>query len=467
MIFTPHDYQQEITDHQISTPRGAQWAAMGSGKTASTLRTLDTLSLLDSKPALVLAPLRVARSTWPDEIAKWDNIAGEVVSLAGSGAQPASAAVRHHLLFKALKNGNASVLTLNYDNIEWLVHTLADAKAGWPFSTIVADEATRLKSFRLRQGGKRARALAQVAYRSERFIELTGTPAPNGLKDLWGPLWFLDKGERLGRTHAAFADRWFRTGYSGFGMEPMPHAQGEIQERIGDICRTIKPNLDVREPVYNTIKVELPAKARKTYYKMEKAMYAEIGLHGVEAFSAGAKSMKCRQIANGMVYVTDDEGPDRLVEEVHDVKIQALESVIAEACGAPVLIAYHFKPELKRLLKHFPQGRELDTDPATIRDWNAGKIPLLFAHPASAGHGINLQDGGNIVCFLNLDWNLELHDQIMERIGPLRQKQAGHDRPVYIHVILANDTIDEELIERLHSKRSVQDILLEAMRRKG
>jgi SNF2 family DNA or RNA helicase len=194
---------------------------------------------------------------------------------------------------------------------------------------------------------------------------------------------------------------------------------------------------------------------------MEREMFVQIGQHGVEAFSAASRTIKCLQLANGAAYVDDD---GRWVD-VHDAKLQALESVIEEAAGMPVLVAYHFKSDLARLQRAFPKGRVLDTESQTITDWNSGRIPVLFAHPASAGHGLNLQDGGNILVFFGHWWSLEEHQQIIERIGPTRQAQAGHNRAVFIHHIVAIDTVDELVLKRLETKREVQDLLLEAMKR--
>ena len=192
-------------------------------------------------------------------------------------------------------------------------------------------------------------------------------------------------------------------------------------------------------------------------------MFAEIEGHDVEAFNAAARTIKCLQLANGAAYV-DEAGNWK---EVHDEKTQALESIVSEAQGAPVLVAYHFKSDLARLQRAFPQGRVLDTDPETLREWNRGRVPVLFAHPASAGHGLNLQDGGNILVYYGHWWNLEERMQILERIGPTRQAQAGHNRPVFVHNIIARDTVDEDVIARVDSKREVQEILLDAMKRRG
>lgn len=448
-------YQEQIVGHIIANPRTNLFVPMGAGKTVSVLTALDTLSLLDDVfPALVVAPLRVARSTWPDEIQKWAHLRHLTVSVITGNIQQR---------WKALDT-DADILCINYDNLEWLAKACGDR---WPFKTIVADEATRLKGFRTRQGTKRAKALARYAHATPRYIGLTGTPASNGLEDLWALTWFVDKGQRLGLTYKAFTDRWFQTiaTTAGFTMiKPLAHAQREIEERIKDVCLSIDlaDYLDLKQPVVNTIEVELPKAARKIYDGMEKEMFAELRSEKeLTAFNAAAKTMKLLQIANGAVY-TDDTGA---WEEVHQAKLDALESIVEEANGAPVLVAYHFKSDLARLQTRFRQARVLDADPKTIRDWNAGKIQMLLAHPASAGHGISLQDGGNIIAFFSLDWNLENRLQIIERIGPARQAQSGHNRPVFIHNILAKGTMDELVLARVEGKREIVDLIMEATRR--
>lgn len=457
--FTPRPYQGAMIDHMVETPRCGVWAGMGLGKTAAALTALSIIDVLEGGPSLVIAPLRVAQSTWPDEARKWAHLADvEVVPVVGSAAERRAALKRE-----------ASIYTINYDNIPWLVEHF-DLGARWPFATVVADESTKLKGFRLRQGSVRARALAKVAHtKIKRFIELTGTPSPNGLQDLWGQGWFLDKGERLGRTFEAFKDRWFRSVRLGADpyavrLEPLPHAQKEIEGRMRDLCLALDARdwFDLKEPIVTTIPVELPSKARRMYDAMEREMFLQLGDTEVEAFNAAAKTVKCLQLANGAIY-TDDTGT---FTEVHDAKLQALEDVIEEAAGAPVMVAYHFKSDLVRLQRAFPYGRVLDDDPKTIRDWNAGRIPILFTHPASAGHGLNLQDGGNILVFFSHWWDLEQYQQIIERIGPTRQAQAGHDRPVFIYHIVAADTIDEVVMKRRETKREVQDLLIEAMKRR-
>ncbi|MGR2920758.1 SNF2-related protein [Acinetobacter sp. 1125_18A] len=458
--FIPRIYQNTIISHIIDNPRCGVYAGMGTGKTSSTLTALEILEAFEPGPALVVAPLRVAATTWPDEAKKWEHLKNfKVVAIVGTPEQRVY----------ALKQ-KADVYTINYENLPWLVGYLG---AKWPFKKIVADESTKLKGFRIRQGSVRARALGKVAHTKlvDRFIELTGTPAPNGLKDLWGQAWFLDRGQRLGTSFNSFTNRWFQQVQIGADRNavqliPFQHSQAEIHNKLQDICISIeaKDYFDIKEPIVNVIEIELTGKAKKIYKEMEQEMFIELSESiEVEAFNAASKTMKCLQIASGAIY-TDENGS---WEAIHDLKIQALESIIEEASGMPVLVSYHFKSDLARLLKAFPQGRHLDKDPQTIHDWNSGKIPILFAHPASAGHGLNLQDGGNILVFFSHWWDLEQFQQIVERIGPTRQAQAGYDRPVYLHFIVAKDTMDSVVMERRESKREVQDLLMEAMKRKG
>ncbi len=455
--FTPRPYQAQMLAHTLDVPRCALWAGMGMGKSCATLTALQALELTEPGPALVLAPLRVARSTWPDEAAKWAHLRGFTVEpIVGTVAQRKA----------ALRQG-ANVYTTNYEQLPWLVELLGEQ---WPFTKIVADESTRLKSFRTRQGSQRAQALARVAHRhASRFIELTGTPSPNGLQDLWGQAWFLDKGQRLGASFSAFERRWFQAIPVGpvpaaRELRPLPHAQGEIQQRLADVALTLDAAdwFDLRQPIVNTVRIELPAKARQQYQDMQREMFAAIGEHEVEALNAAAKSAKCLQMASGSVWVDAQAGT---WVETHDLKLQALESIAQEAAGAPLLVRYHWVPSRERILRAFPKARLLDDDPQTIRDWNAGRIPLLVAHAQSAGHGLNLQDGGHHYVAFDHWWDLEHHQQITERIGPVRQVQAGHNRPVHHHYIIATGTVDELVMARLETKRSVQDLLLGAMKR--
>lgn len=437
--------------------RGGVWCPMGGGKTVCTETILDQLDLVeDIYPVLVLATKRVARTVWGPELDKWEHLAHLRASIVLG-----SAAERERALA-----ANAHYFCTNYDNLVWLSEVLGD---DWPFKTVVADELTKLKSFRLRQGTKRGRALARYAFtKIDRFIGLTGTPSPNGLKDLWGQTWFLDQGVALGRTFTAFEHRWFRKKEDGYGLEPMEHTEKEIHARVRPLYITVK-GLPVDEPIYREVYVDLPETLWPKYRSMKREMFTELRKDGKATIAAngGVKTSKLRQIANGFMFTGDSDKPSEkdMWEDLHDEKIAALDSIIEEANGMPVLVAYHFKPDLAKLKKAFPQGRVLDDKQSTIDDWNAGKIPVLFAHPASAGHGLNLQWGSNIIAFFGLDWNLELYMQIIERIGPLRQKQAGLNRPVFVYHIVARGTIELDVLLRLRGKKSVQEVLMAAMER--
>jgi SNF2 family DNA or RNA helicase len=451
-------YQHDIVLHIANNSRCAIWASMGAGKTRAVLEAVSMLDVVEPiMPVLVVAPLRVARSTWPAEVAKWPTLEWMTCQFIGGTLKERTQALAV----------SADVYTTNYENLPWLVEYWGEK---WPYKTVVLDESTRFKSFRLRQGSMRARAFARVAFKYvDRIILLTGTPAPQGLVDLWGQQWFCDQGTRLGKSFDAFKSRWFQSiqvGSSRFAtqLRPLPHAQSEIEAALKDICLTIDvtDHIDVSEPVVNVVPVELPTAAMQQYREMEREMYTVLQETEVEAFNAAARTMKCLQMCNGAVYHPQDPN---VYMEVHREKLDALASIVEESSGAPVLVAYHFRSDLARLCKAFPQGRVLDQDPKTIDDWNAGLIPLLFAHPQSAGHGLNLAQGGNILVFFALNWSLEEHLQIIERVGPVRQAQLGTGKPCLLYYIVAKGTLDESVLERLRSKKSVQDILLEAMKR--
>lgn len=452
MSYQPRDYQHAMTGALLAHPRFNLWAGMGTGKTVATLTAIDTLLALgEVNQVLVVAPLRVASSTWPDELAKWDHLTDiRMQVVVGTPAQRMAALAAE---------GNVHVI--NYENIPWLVEVLG--KGHWPFDMVVADEATKLKSFRLNGGGSRVKALAKAANgKTVRWVNLTGTPASNGLIDLWGQQWFVDKGEALGRSFGMFRDRWFTTGYDGYSVKLTPYGEREITERMKPSSLTIEAGdyLDLPDLVSNIIGVVLTPTAMKQYKAMEQEMFVELDGEEVEAFNAASKTIKCLQMASGALYI--EEGYSVL----HDAKLDALEDVVEEANGEPVLVAYHFKSDLDRLKKRFKSAVVLDKDPETIRRWNRGEIPILLAHPASAGHGLNLQDGGRILVFFSHWWSLEEYSQIIERIGPTRQLQAGHPRTVYVHHLVAKGTLDEAVIAARDGKVSVQKALMDYQKQK-
>lgn len=467
--YVPRPYQPAISSHIIGVPRCNVFAGMGVGKSPATLEAISTLLLLgEVQRVLIVAPKRVAVSTWPGEIAHFRESFGHLTIAVAVGKED----VR-----RAAIESNARVVTINYDNMVWLIENYG---AVWPFDMVVCDEASRNKGARCSiqvskkgkqfltgQGGKRAKALARVAFtRVKRFVNLTGTPAPNGLQDLWGVTFFADAGLRLGTSFTAFSHRWFRsapgTDAKQQVLEPLPYADEQIRAAIKDITIAIeaRDHFDLPPLIENHIKVELPPSARALYKQMEKELFIELEGQPIEAFTAAAKSQKLLQLASGAAY-TDDKGAWALV---HDGKIEALESVVEEAGGMPVLVFYHFKSDLARIMKAFSQAVHLGDDPKIIERWNAGKIPMLVAHPQSAGHGLSLQHGSNIMCYFSSNWNLEADQQAAERIGPTRQAQSGYKRSVFMHRLVAAGTIEEVVVKRLKTKASIQDALMEAMK---
>ena len=465
-LFIPRNFQSELAiPHMLDVPRCALHAGCGMGKTVTTLAALDILMLAgEVNRPLVLAPLRVARNGWGQEAGKWEQFHHLKVATITGNETDRLAALR----------SRADIYTCNYENLPWLYEQYKDK---WPFDCIVSDESTKLKGFRGSEqvsklgkefvrggGGSRTTALARVAHKKvKRFIELTGTPSPNGIKDLWGQMWFLDGGRRLGRIHSAFEQRYFRPTRDGYGIEPLPHSFDLVCDAIKDLCLSLDAAdyFDLPGTIINEIYVDLPDKAMRLYREMEREMFIEIDRTGVEAVNAAAKSMKCMQLANGAVYL-DDKGTFALT---HDAKLDALESIVEESCGKPLMVAYNFKSDLARLQQRFKQGRALVTQ-RDEDDFKAGKIPVLFCHPDSAGHGIDdFQKVCNEIAFFGSGWNLETRMQLIERIGETRQAQVGNTLPVVIHNILARKTVDEVIKLRVESKRAVQDLLIEYMKR--
>ncbi len=467
--FIPRPWQPSGTEHIVEHRRCALWAGMGMGKGAMTTTALDQIDVLtgDAWPALVLGPLRVARKVWSEEVAKWHHTADLVVSKVIGAPEEREAALKRP----------AQIYAMNYENVAWLERHLGGAM---PFRTIICDESRKLHAFRIKQGGAMTRALHELAWHKNirHFIELTGTPSPNGLRGLWGQLHFIDRGKRLGLTYESFENRWFaykriRDAINSHKthIQPiiLPNAHDEIHDLVRDVCLSINPKdwLDLKEPIRRTINVELPPEAMKLYKQMERDFFIRIENHEIEAFNAASKSIKTMQLAGGAAYldidVQSDEDPRaRAYRVVHDAKIEALQSIVEEAEGMPLLVFYQFKSDVPRIQKAFPKARVLRSE-QDEDDFKAGKIDMLLAHPKSAGHGIDgFQHVTNIAVFFNHTWDLELRQQAIERIGPVRQMQAGLERPVWVYDIVAEDTIDELVIQRHETKRSVQDLLLEA-----
>jgi len=448
-----------MRDHIIAHRRSALLADMGIGKTRAVLAAIRDLFLTGelAKPVLILGPLNVARWVWTGENEE-----------AGLGLKINVIAGGRTAEHAAIAKSRADIYTINYDNLPWLVSLYGER---WPFGMVVCDESTRLKGYRKRRGTLRSEALASRAWDEKdtparfskcRWVNLTGTPAPNGYLDLWGQTYFLDKGQRLGGTYTAFRDRWFRVEdpYSRHkNFVPHDWAPAEIKRRINDICKSYEAKdwFDIRDPIVIDRWVKLPPEVMKTYRQFERALRIRLSeTKTVTATTAAALSMKCLQVASGAVYV--DHTAETHV--VHDEKIAELESIIEESGGNPLIVVYHFRSDLARLREAFPGIVTLDAKGKVLKAWNEGKVPLLALHAASAGHGISLQYGGNRIAFFSQWWDYEQYRQVIERIGPARQAQAGFTRPVYIYHILARGTVDELVMARRGTKQSIHQLLM-------
>lgn len=468
--YVPHEYQRIMVDFMLRNLRCNIFASPGTGKTSSSLYAFEAMKMFgEARKALVLAPKRVAKSTWPREVRKWQNLSHlKIAACVGTEDQR----------IEALK-ADADVVTLNYENLPWLMNVLGDF---WPWDIVFADEATRLKTLRIAtltsskgkeferaQGSKRSAALAKVAHRKvRRWVGLTGSPAPNGVIDTFALGWFVDGGKSLGFSFSAFEERFFTSFRNEDGYHqwvPKKFAQAEIENLMRPYSLTIDARdwFDIQEPIESIVKVELPPKARRIYNDMEEQLFAELVSGAqIEAFNAGSRSQKLLQIANGTVYT---DTALRTWEPVHDEKIEALKSVVEEFNGESILVRYTHVPDKQRILKAFPRARFLDDNPKTEDDWNAGKTSMLVTHAASAGHGLNLQHGGRCLCDYGQGYSLEEDEQIIERLGPTRQAQSGYDRAVYRRRIVADDTVEEHsVLPRIKFKMSVQDSLKNAYR---
>lgn len=441
-------YQHEMANFIIKNPRCNLFVGMGLGKTAATLTAIDALIKSGQQvgPVLIVAPLRVANLVWKQEAKLWPHLKHLRVSVITGN-------VKQRLSYLKIK---ADIYITNYENLVWLTNNHV-----WNFTMVVADESSKLKGFRTRQGGKAAMAIAKHAHvEVKRWVNLTGTPIANGVKDLWGPQWYLDAGKALGRNYTAFQTRWFRPDYSGFNYTPLPYAQEEIQAAIAPLTLSLRAedHFDLDKPIVNIIEVELEKAARALYASMEKKFYADITSDvTVDALNAASKSQKLLQLANGAIYL--DDGTFKVT---HDAKLAALEEIV-ESVDEPILVVYHFKSDLARLQAKFAHAKVLESNPNVVDSWNKGEIPMLLVNAASAGHGLSLQHGGRTIVFFAVSWNMEHHEQVIERLGPTRQMQSGYTRSVFVHYILAKHTIDGVVMDRLANKSTVQQALMKAM----
>lgn len=442
MKYKPHNYQQFATDFILNQSICCLMLDMGLGKTVITLTALWQLALdsFDVSRVLVIAPKRVAEDTWPKELAKWEHLTGLTSSLVlGSAAERKAALQRKAFLY-----------IINRENVAWLVKNHY-----WDFDMVVIDELSSFKSNK----AERFKAMKKVRPMVTRIVGLTGTPAPNTLLDLWPQMYLMDMGQRLGRFIGGFRDRFFlpdkRNREIIYSYKPREGAEDAIYALISDICISMKAAdyLDMPERIDNRIEVSMSPKERKLYDDFQKDMVLSIDDEELDAANAAALSNKLLQMANGAVY-----GEDKKIIPIHDRKLDALEDLVEAANGKPLLVAYWYKHDLQRIKARFKNARCIDTA-KDIDDWNAGKIPLALIHPASAGHGLNLQDGGCTIVWFGLTWSLELYQQLNARLW-----RQGQKHTVVIHHIVTKGTHDEDVMWALENKDTRQSALIEAVR---
>lgn len=442
MKYNPHNYQQFATDFILEHPVSCLMLDMGLGKTIITLTALWQLTLdsFDVSRILVIAPKRVAADTWPKELSKWEHLKGLDASLVmGTQAEREAALQRQTFLY-----------IINRENVSWLVENYH-----WDFDMVVIDE---LSSFKSNQA-QRFKALKKVRPLVSRIVGLTGTPAPNSLLDLWPQMYLMDMGQRLGRFIGGFRERFFtpdkRSREIIYSYKPREGAEEAIYSLISDICISMKAvdYLDMPELIMNRVEVSMDSREQKIYDDFQRDMV--VNLHGEEldAVNAAVLSGKLLQMANGAVY-----GENHKVLRIHDRKLDALEDLVEAANGKPLLVAYWYEHDLQRIKARFKTARCIDTT-KDIDDWNAGRIPLALIHPASAGHGLNLQDGGCTIVWFGLTWSLELYQQLNARLW-----RQGQKHTVVIHHIVTKGTHDEDVLRALECKDTRQTALIDAVR---
>ena len=443
MKYKPHEYQSYATEFILSHPISAVFLEMGLGKSVITLSAIFDLcldSFLVCK-VLVIAPLRVARDTWPAEINKWDHLKGLSYSVAvGTEKERIDALKKQSTLY-----------IINRENVDWLVH-----KSGIPFhfDMVVIDELSSFKSY----GAKRFKSLLKVRPSVKRIVGLTGTPSSNGLMDLWAEFRILDLGQRLGRYISHYRNTYFkpdkRNAQIIFSYKPLQGAEEEIYKQISDITISMKSTdyLTMPEYVSNEVFVTLSDKEWRVYSDFKEDMVANLGDEEIDAVNAAVLSGKLLQMANGAVYDSENKA-----HVIHEKKLDALEDLIEGANGKPVLVAYWYKHDLERIRDRFPV-RQIQSS-KDIEDWNDGTIPVAVIHPASAGHGLNLQSGGSTLIWFGLTWSLELYQQTNARLY-----RQGQKNTVIVHHIITKNTIDEDVLLALTKKEKTQDALIDAVK---
>lgn len=444
MNFSPHNYQAYAIDYIETHPVAAVLLDMGLGKTVISLTAIADL-LFDSFEAhrvLVVAPLRVARDTWPAEISKWEHLKHLTYAVAVGTVKERKAALA----------ANADITIINRENLGWLIDS-----SGFDFNydMVIIDELSSFKN----HTSKRFQSLMKVRPKVKRIIGLTGTPSSNGLMDLWAEFKLLDFGERLGRFITHYRNNYFipdkRNGEIIYSYKPMPYAEDAIYRKISDITISMKStdHLQMPELITSQYEVQLSEDEKTRYEELKADFILELPEGEVTAANAASLTGKLSQLANGAIY--DDEGN---IVEFHDRKLDALEDIIESANGKPLLVAYWFKHDLQRIKKRF-DVREIKTSKDII-DWNNGNIPVAIIHPASAGHGLNLQAGGSTLVWFGLTWSLELYQQTNARLW----RQGQTSGTVIIEHIITKGTIDERILKALSLKEVTQNALIDAVK---
>lgn len=450
MVFKPHAYQQYCIDRIIQVEKIGLFLDMGLGKTVTTLTAIRELKYnrFEVGRVLVIAPKKVAEGTWTKEKDKWDHTKLLRVSqVLGSQTKR----------IRAL-NTPADIYITNRENVVWLVDYYRN---DWPFDMVVIDESSSFKSHK----AKRFKALAGIAPRIHRIVELTGTPSPNGLNDLWSQIYLLDGGERLGKRYTQFRERYFDPGDRGqnivYNYRPKKGSEESILQKISDICVSMKAEdyLQLPDVTFHEIPVVLEGKARKAYNELEREMVLSLpeDTEEISVTSAAALGNKLLQLANGAVY---DE--DHSVHVVHDCKIDAFLELVESLQGKPALVFYNYQHDRERIMQALSGSglivRELKTT-GDEDDWNAGRINILLTHPASSAYGLNLQQGGNHVIWFGLTWNYELYTQANKRLH-----RQGQTEKVIIHHLVCEGTRDEDVMRALAKKDDVQNWVMESLK---
>lgn len=449
--------QRLISDLVVGTDAKLIVSGMGSGKTGATLDAArKLLDRMEAKHILIVGPLLVAKHTWPDEIETWAHTRAIRYAVAVGTPEERAAAIRER----------AEITTINFENIQWLAKHIGSIQ-NWLWDTVIIDESSRLKAgekrtktvktknadgeVKVRKGGNQTRfgILTTARQKIERIYELTGTPTPNGIYDLWGQIYLLDQGKRLGRTKTEFERRWFDKNPYTYAITPRPGAEAEIMAAIADIMVTIPPEKITDEAQFITMGVTLPDKAMREYQAFEETLYSQP--YDVEAVSSGVLANKLLQFANGHLY-----REDRSVVAIHDAKFQALDELIQQSAGENLLVFYSFKFDKDAIKKRYPHAVVANENKDFVKDWNSGKVRLGLAHPASIGHGTNLQYGGHIAAWFGLTFNLESWQQ-----ANMRLPRPGQTKQVLIYPIIAKGTYDERAVAALQRKGATQDRVVE------